>query len=134
MATSNITTQRILVVDDEALVCDCIRRILAVDGHQVETATSGEAALTLFGKDRFDLIIADYELPLMNGDKLSAAIKALDPNQPIVLITAYAEALQSAATSLPDVDLVISKPFDSQELRQAVTRLLTNKVRSPDGQ
>ena len=134
MATSSITTQRILVVDDEPLVCESIRRMLAVDGHQVETATSGEAALALFGKDRFDLIIVDYELPLMNGDKVAVAIKALDPNQPIVLITAYAEALQSAATPLPDVDLVISKPFDSQELRQAVTRLLTNKVRSPGGQ
>ena len=133
MTTSTNAGRRILVVDDEPLVCESIRRMLAVDGHQVETATSGEAALALFGKDRFDLIIVDYELPLMNGDKVAVAIKALDPNQPIVLITAYAEALQSAATPLPGVDLVISKPFDSQELRQAVTRLLTNKVRSPDG-
>jgi CheY-like chemotaxis protein len=131
MATSNITTQRILVVDDEPLVCDCIRRILAADGHQVETATSGEAALDLFGKDRFDLIIVDYELPFMNGDKLAAAIKALDPNQPIVLITAYTEALQSAATPLPGVNLVLSKPFDSLDLRQAVTQLLTGKGGSP---
>ena len=122
-----------MVVDHEPLVCDSIKRILALDGHQVETAASGEAALALFGKDRFDLIIADYELSFMNGDKLAAAIKALDPNQPLVLITAYAEALQSAATPLPDVDLVISKPFDSQELRQAVTRLLTNKGRSLGG-
>ena len=133
MATSGITTQRILVVDDEPMVCDSIRRMLVVDGHQVETAASGEAALALFGKHRFDLIIVDYELPLMNGDKVAVAIKALDPNQPIVLITAYAEVLQSAATPLPGVDLVISKPFDSQEFRQAVTRLLMNKVRSPGG-
>ena len=134
MATSGLTTGRILVVDDEPMVCDSIRRMLVVEGHQVETAASGEAALALFGKNRFDLVIVDYELPLMNGDKVAVAIKALDPNQPIALITAYAEALQSAATPLPGVDLVISKPFDSQELRQAVTRLLTNKVRSPGGQ
>jgi len=110
---------------------DPIRRILVVDGHQVETAASGEAALALWGKNRFDLVIVDYELPLMNGDKVAVAIKALDPNQPIALITAYAEALQSAATPLPSVDLVISKPFDVQEFRQAVTRLLRNSVRSP---
>jgi len=134
MATSGLTTGRILVVDDEPMVCDSIRRMLVVEGHQVETAASGEAALALFGKNRFDLVIVDYELPLMNGDKVAVAIKALDPNQPIALITAYAEALQSAATPLPGVDLVISKPLDSQELRQAVTRLLTNKVRSPGGQ
>ena len=122
-----------MVVDDEPMVCDSIRRMLVVEGHQVETAASGEAALALFGKNRFDLVIVDYELPLMNGDKVAVAIKALDPNQPIALITAYAEALQSAATPLPGVDLVISKPFDLQELRQAVTRLLTNKVRLPGG-
>ena len=66
-----------MVVDDEPLVCESVRRILAVDGHQVETATSGEAALALFGKVRFDLMIVNYELPLMSGDKVAAAIKAL---------------------------------------------------------
>ena len=134
MATLGITSQRILVVDDEPMVCDSVRMMLVGDGHEVETAGSGEAALAIFEERRFDLVIVDYELPLMNGDKVAVAIKALDPNQPIVLITAYAEALQSAATPLPGVDLVISKPFDSQELRQAVIRLLTDKVRSPGGQ
>jgi CheY-like chemotaxis protein len=67
----------------------------------------------------------------MNGDKVAVAIKALDPNQPIALITAYAEALQSAATPLPGVGLVISKPFDAQELCQAVRRLLTKRARAP---
>lgn len=112
-----------MVVDDEPLVCDSIRRMLAIDGHQVEMATSGEAALALFGKNKFALILTDYELPLMNGDKLAVAIKALDPNQPIALITAYAESLQSAGALLAGVDLVIGKPFDLQELRQAVTKL-----------
>lgn len=127
MATSGKAGWRILVVDDEPLVCDSIRRMLALDGHQVEMASNGEAALALFGKGRFGLIITDYELPLMNGDELAVAIKALDPNQPIALITAYAEALQSTGAALAGVDLVISKPFDLQELRQAVNRLLTSK-------
>lgn len=130
MAVPGIATRRILVVDDEALVCDSIRRMLVVDGHEVETAASGEAGLALFGKHRFDLVIVDYELPLMNGDKVAVAIKALDPNQPIVLITAYAEVLQSAAIPLPGVDLVMSKPFDVKQLCQAVTRLLAKRVRS----
>jgi CheY-like chemotaxis protein len=131
MSVSGTTSQRILVVDDEPMVCDSVRMMLVGDGHEVETAGSGEAALAIFEERRFDLVIVDYELPLMNGDKVAVAIKALDPNQPIVLITAYAEALQSAATPLPGVALVIGKPFDAHELCQAVTRLLKERVRPP---
>jgi DNA-binding NarL/FixJ family response regulator len=57
MVTPGISARRILVVDDDPLVCDSIRRMLAVDGHVVETASSGEAALELFQKAKFDLII-----------------------------------------------------------------------------
>jgi CheY-like chemotaxis protein len=124
MATSGGLTRRILVVDDEPLVCDSVRRMLAVDGHQVETVATGEAALTLFQKDSFDLIIVDYEMPGMNGDELAAAIKALNPNQPILMITAYPETLASSGNPLVGVELLLSKPFDLQELRDAVSKLL----------
>lgn len=125
MVTPGVLAQRILVVDDDPLVCDSVRRMLAVDKHQVETATSGEQALGIFKVGKFDLVITDYELDLMNGVKLAAAIKALAPNQPIALITAYAETLQLSGTPLTGVDLVISKPFDLQEFRKAVSKLLT---------
>src|SRR6266404_227194 len=114
MASPENMVGRILVVDDEPLVCDSIRRMLAVDGHVVETALSGEAALVLFPQGRFDLSIVDYEMPGMNGDELTAAIKTLDPHQPVVVITAYAETLASSGNPLVGVDLVISKPFDLQ--------------------
>jgi len=113
-----------LVVDDEPLVCDSVRWMLAEDGHQVETAATGKAGLDLFRKGRFDLIVLDYELPGMNGDALAAAIKTLDPLQPIVMIAANAEALAASGNPLLGVDLVISKPFDFQELRAAVSRLV----------
>jgi CheY-like chemotaxis protein len=124
MATPGIIARRILVVDDEPLVCDSIRRMLAVDGHEVEIATSGAAALALFQKGRFELIMVDYEMPGMNGDELAVSIKALDARRPVMMITAYPETLVSSGRPLVGVDVVISKPFDLQELRQAVARLL----------
>jgi CheY-like chemotaxis protein len=71
----------------------------------------GEAAWILFGQRKFDAVLIDYELPLMDGGKAALAMRALDPSQPIALITAYAEALQAAGTALPGVDMVIGKPF-----------------------
>jgi len=97
MGGSDIPTKRILVVDDEPVVCDSVRRMLAAEGHAVETALSGKAALDLFQKGRFDLIMADYEMPGMNGDELAATIKALDRKQPVAMITAYPDWLHRAS-------------------------------------
>ena len=106
------------------MVCDSIRRMLRVDGHQVELANSGSQALGVFQRGKFDLVITDYEMPEMKGDKLTENIKALDARQPVLMLTAHVEALLSAGNPLSGVDLVIGKPFDLQELRRAVATLL----------
>lgn len=115
--------RRILVVDDEPFVCDAVKMMLAFDGHSVETASSGKAALDLFEKAKFDLVITDFAMPAMKGDELALAIKKRDPQQPVVMITAYAEMLQSSGTSLPGVDFIISKPFLLENLREAISRV-----------
>lgn len=114
--------RRILVIDDEVAVCDSIRQVLALDQHQVEAVTSGQGALAAFQTDKFDLIIIDYEMPGIKGDKLAAAIKALAPQMPIIMMTAYCEALRHSGDFPLAVDLVIGKPFDLLELREAVRR------------
>ena len=96
--------RRILVVDDEPLVCDAVRMMLDFDGHQVKTAASGKEALAMFQEGQFDLVITDFEMPGMKGDELAAAIKAQAPNQPVVMITAYAEMLQASGNPLTGVD------------------------------
>lgn len=88
-------------------------------------AASRQAGLAQFQERSFDLTIVDYEMGHRHGDGLAAEIKTLDPNQPIALITAFAEALQAAGVPLAGVDLVISKPFGLDALRLAVTKLLT---------
>ena len=94
-----------------------------MDHYEVESVVSGQAALDAFLGGKFDLIIVDYEMPVMKGDKLAAAIKAIDPQQPIIMITAYGETLRFAGSFPLAVDLVIGKPFVVQEFREAVRRL-----------
>jgi CheY-like chemotaxis protein len=123
MAPQENMARRILLVDDEPMVLSAIRMVLAQDGHEVETVASTQEALAAFQRRKFDLVITDYELPVMTGDKLAAAIKALAPQQPILLITAYAERLRSEGSPLLAVDFVMSKPFDAQKFREVVHRL-----------
>ncbi|MBP9902647.1 MAG: response regulator [Verrucomicrobia bacterium] len=122
MSKSEIMPRKILVVDDEPYVCDAVRMMLAFDGHQVETASSGNAALAMFAAGKYDLVITDYAMPAMKGDELALAIKARAPSQPVVLITAYAEMLKSSDKPLDGVDFIVSKPFLLENLREAVEK------------
>jgi len=122
--------RRILVVDDEPLVCDALKMMLSFDGHTVETAGNGKEALALFAKGRFDLVITDWKMPLMKGDELAAAIKAQDPEQPVVMITAHTEILQSTGNPLKGVDAVIGKPFLLETLRTAVAKATRKDVKN----
>jgi CheY-like chemotaxis protein len=115
--------RRILVVDDEPLVCDAVKMMLEFDGHVVETARSPKDALAMLDKGKFDLVITDFEMPIMKGDELAAAIKARDPKQLVILITAYAEMLQASGHPLKGIDLTISKPFLLQDLREAIAKV-----------
>src|SRR5437762_12842681 len=118
-----ISPKHILVVDDEPFVCDAVKMMLDFDGHSVETAHSAKDALAMFEEGKFDLVITDFAMPAMKGDEFAAAIKARSPNQPVVMITAYAEMLQASGIPLKGVDFVISKPFLLENLREAIAKV-----------
>jgi CheY-like chemotaxis protein len=120
MSMNGFPSRRILVVDDEPLVCDAVRMMLAFDGHQVETAANAKDALVLFGQSKYDLVITDYAMPGMSGDRLALAIKEKVPAQPVVMITAFAEVLPKPLSA---VDLIISKPFLLENLRAAIAKV-----------
>lgn len=124
MAQNNIVPRNILVVDDEEYVCDALKMLLTLDGHEVATANSGLEALDIFSQRRFDVVITDYSMPAMKGDELAAAIKLRNPAQPIVMITAYVEVLTGTKTPLNGIDVLVSKPFRLEQLREAIAKVL----------
>ena len=113
---------RILVVDDDPLMLELLERLLLADGHIVQSATNGGDGVVIFEKGKFDLVILDYEMPDVKGDELALMIKALAPDQPLIMLTGFPERLTT--NLLTDVDMIISKPFNPQELRAAVRKLL----------
>ena len=111
------------MVDDEPLVCDAVKMMLDFDGHVVETAGSAKDALAALEGAKFDLVITDFEMPVMKGDELATVIKARDPKQLVIMITAYAEMLQASGRPLTGVDYMISKPFLLEDLRKAIANV-----------
>jgi CheY-like chemotaxis protein/anti-sigma regulatory factor (Ser/Thr protein kinase) len=109
---------RVLVVDDEPVLCQLLFEYLKSDWHTVETATSATQALEKFRLGSFDLVITDRLMPEMSGDDLAAAIKAMAPQQPVVMVTGF---VNDDELSDSGGNIVLSKPISLLSLRQAIT-------------
>jgi len=113
--------KRILLVEDERWVRECIKRLLWLDAHNVSEAANGREAVALFVSEEFDVVITDYDMPEMAGNELVANIRTLSPDQPIVLITACADRLIRQDSH---ADAILGKPFGVAELRHTLAALL----------
>jgi CheY-like chemotaxis protein len=120
----------ILVVDDDALVCESVAMLLRSDGHRVHTAASGAEALAVFEPGKFDLVFTDYFMPTMTGEKLAAEIKIRSPGQPVVMLTGHPEGFVQGGRALTAFDSWIGKPFEIESLRDAIARFAPPKTNS----
>jgi signal transduction histidine kinase/ActR/RegA family two-component response regulator/uncharacterized membrane protein len=108
---------RILVVDDEENVRELLADILESEGYQVELAASGREALDKFGDGRgFDAMFTDLGMQGMSGWELAHAVRELDGQIPVAVITGWGEAVGSSERLAARVDWVIAKPFDTAQI------------------
>ena len=117
---------RVLMVDDEQMLCNAIERILGAD-HDVTTVTSAREALSGLGAgERFDLILCDLMMPEMTGMDLYDELEQSAPDQAEKLIFMSGGAFTDNARVFlaRSPNEVIEKPFKGAALRQAVQRFL----------
>jgi len=119
---------RILVVDDEESMCQVLDIMLSREGYQVTVARSGREAVKVLEKEKFDLLLSDMKLGDLTGLDVFRAAKQKDPNALMIMISAFASAETAVeAMNLGAYDYV-PKPFDNEELRQAVAKALKHKT------
>jgi DNA-binding NtrC family response regulator len=119
---------KILVVDDEPGERNGLARLVGQWGYEVETAGSGEEARRLIAPGAFHVIITDLSLRGVSGMELLEHARQTDPDVAVVMITAYgSEKIAVQAMKLGAVDY-LPKPFDNDELRMIVRRVVENVV------
>jgi DNA-binding NtrC family response regulator len=118
---------KILVVDDEKIVRESLYHWFEDEGYSVETAEDAIAALKLFEKGKYDLILLDMKMPGMSGIELLTKIKEIDLDCIVILITAFASvptAIQALKEGAYDY---VTKPVDPDELNHLVKNALEQK-------
>lgn len=118
---------RILIVDDEELICRLLAQRLTSEGYACVTANNGREALSHFYKDTFSLIISDIRMPEMDGIELLKRVKDLNPNMMVIMVTAYPELdMAVEAMRLGAYDFII-KPADLDLILLSVRKALEKR-------
>lgn len=116
--------KKILIVDDDALIRQGLKRILEDRGCQVEDFACGHLAIERLQQRSFDLVVTDLKMPGITGMEVLASIRILQPNIPIIIITGYS-TVESAvvAMKLGAVDY-LAKPFIPDEFSARIKKAL----------
>ena len=114
--------ENILIVDDEKSLLDLLSVVFKKEGYGVKTASSGAKAREILEKESVDLVITDIKMPQTSGMDVLKFAKGLNPETPVILITAYGSIKQAIdALKAGALDYVV-KPFDVEELKILVAR------------
>ncbi|MCG3149595.1 MAG: Adaptive-response sensory-kinase SasA [Verrucomicrobiae bacterium] len=119
---------RILLMEDEPLILEIEKEYLLEDGHTVETALNGRLGLEKFRGGRYDIVMVDRAMPVLNGEQVAVLIKQSMPNTPVILVTGFTELLTPGGATATAVDLVVTKPFTATALRQAIATVMTRRL------
>jgi two-component system, cell cycle response regulator CpdR len=116
---------RILLADDDAATRDLVRRALEADGHSVLVTQDGNEALEQAREGgKFDLLVSDVEMPLLDGVKLAERAFPLQPGLRVLLMSGFADQLERAKDLSGPHVAVLSKPFTLDQVRASVRKLL----------
>jgi two-component system, NtrC family, response regulator PilR len=106
----------ILIIDDEEVLQDVLTALIQREGHTTLTARSGEEGLAALQREEVDLVVLDLMLPGMSGQEVLRQIRQRDPEQVVVVITAYS-SIESAIEAMKNGAFhYIPKPFKNEEV------------------
>jgi CheY-like chemotaxis protein len=119
----------VLLVDDEPHIVSTLRRVLRQEGYEIVAASNGPEALRLLATRRVDVIVADQRMRGMSGAQFLREARDLFPGTPRIVLSGYTDVRSiTEAVNEAGIYKFLTKPWDDQELRDAIAMALRMKV------
>jgi len=109
-----------LVVDDEADLREALAELLREEGHLVYPCSTGQAVLDCCRHARYDFVFTDLGMPHMSGWEVARAVKQIDPQAAVILVTGWGDEITPASLEQHGVDGVLSKPYTLADIRRVM--------------
>ncbi|WP_051938436.1 hybrid sensor histidine kinase/response regulator [Luteibacter sp. 9135] len=124
-ARNDTTGWRVLLVEDDAVVCEVIANLLRARGHVVTAVGDGLAAMSEVSAGRYDVLLLDLDLPLVDGFQVARMIRRIDAlaTLPIVAVTARSAGDEAAAVRAAGMDALLRKPMSGDDLSAMLERV-----------
>jgi CheY-like chemotaxis protein len=116
--------KRVLIIDDEDLVRNYVRRALASRGWEISETDNGAAALALLRQKDFDAVICDLKMPDMRGEEVIKRIRDLLPAMKIIAITGSVSNITTPIVPGVELEGFLIKPFGIDEIRNLMEKVL----------
>ena len=120
--------KRILIIDDEQIVLEVLRKILELEGYEVVTAANGDEGLELFSQKPFDLVITDMVMPEKDGLQTILDLRKETPDLAVIAMSGggtISKERYLAVAGYLDGIITITKPFSLESITEAVAKLLS---------
>ncbi len=122
----NVGTPHILIIDDEAAIRESLETLLTLEGFTVSIARDGVSGLEALARSEYDLLLLDLALPGESGIDLLPRIIEMQPNLPVIMITAYGTVGNVVDAIRAGAENFVQKPWDNEKLladiRTAIAR------------
>ncbi|WP_079528311.1 response regulator [Halobacillus hunanensis] len=120
-------TSKILIIDDQPGIRMLLEEFLKSEGYETISAKTGKQACEQVMEHHPDLILMDYNLPVMSGGEVLKYLEHQQVNKPVFIMTGLSESSIEGDTNYSFVKHVISKPFDIHQIRQMIADCLVSE-------
>jgi len=127
---------RILIVDDDKLICEMVQTLLEGEGYQVKALNDPSQAEDEVRKGGYHLVILDLMMPKVDGIEVLRRIRKIDTDIAVVIFTGFPDLETAVASMKLDAVDYIKKPFNPDEFREVLARVMRKKglARTPEEQ